>query len=68
MLPATRKCTGQKIVLIKKSQQVNYIEDEDGGDSDDSEEVNVVLITEEVSKHDIFIVEAATSAVVDSLY
>ena len=37
-------------------------------DSDDSEEVNVVLITEEVSKHDIFIVEAATSAVVDSLY
>ena len=60
MLSATRKCTGQK---IKKSQQVNYIDDEDGRDSDYSEEVN---ITEEVSEHDIFIAEAATSAVVDT--
>ena len=47
----------------KKSQQVNYIDDEDRRDSDDSEEVN---ITEEVSEHDIFIAEAATSAVVDT--
>ena len=50
----------------KKSQQVNYIDDEDGRDSDDSEEVNTVLITEEVSKHDIFIAEAATSGVADT--
>ena len=47
----------------KKSQQVNYIDDEDRRDSDDSEEVN---IAEEVSEHDIFIAEAATSAVVDT--
>ena len=43
----------------KKSQQVNYIDDEDGRDSDDSEEVNIVLITKEVREHDIFIAEAA---------
>ena len=55
-----------KNCLHKKSQQVNYFEDEDGGDSDDSEEVNIVLITKEVSEHDIFIAEAATSAVVDT--
>ena len=42
----------------KKSQQVNYIDDEDGRDSDDSE-VNIVLITKEVREHDIFIAEAA---------
>ena len=30
----------------KKSQQVNYIDDEDRRGSDDSEEVNIVLITE----------------------
>ena len=51
----------------QKSQQVNYIEDEDGGDSDDSKEVNIVLITEEVSELDIFIGEAATLAVVELL-
>ena len=50
----------------KNSQQLNYIDNEDGRDSDDSEEVNIVLITEEVSEHDIFIAEAATSAVVDT--
>ena len=44
----------------KKSQQVNYIDDKDGRDSDDSEEVNIVLITKEVSEHYIFIAEAAT--------
>ena len=55
-----------KNCLPKKSQQVNYIDDEDGRDSDDSEEVNIVFITEEVSQHDIFIAEAAISAAVDT--
>ena len=50
----------------KKSQQVNYIDDEDGRDSDNSEEVSIVLITEEVSEHNIFIAEAAISSVVDT--
>ena len=42
--------------------------DPENDDEDESEEVNIVLITEEPNKNEIFVAEAQKLAVVDTVY
>ena len=65
-----QRCTGLINALINQTiNQTIYISEEviwDTENESESEEINIVLITEEIDKNEIFIAEASKLAVVDT--